>query len=62
MTAGSVAVPTIVPLRPPGSDLRKNVVDYTVKFELASGMNTLSKLSFSCRYILTYSITISVVV
>ena len=36
MTAGSVAVPTIVPLRPPGSELRKNI-EYTTKIELASG-------------------------
>ena len=37
MTAGSVAVPTIIPLRPPMPGLHKTSIDSNIKIELRTG-------------------------
>lgn len=42
MTAGAVAVPTIVPLRPPHPGKHKTAVDSSTKIELKSGIVLLS--------------------
>lgn len=38
MTAGSVAVPTIIPLRFPTAGLHKSAIDANTKIELKTGM------------------------
>jgi hypothetical protein len=37
MTAGSISVPTIIPLRAPVSGKFKNVIDTTIAIELKTG-------------------------
>jgi len=50
MTAGAVAVPTIVPLRAPAAGQSKTVVDSDTKLELRSGSLTF------CVYLLSFCI------
>ena len=38
MTAGSIAVPTVIPLRPPLSGRPKNSIDCNTKIELRTGL------------------------
>ena len=49
MTAGSVAVPTIVPLRAPILGQHKTAVDTATKIELHSGLSSYSDLQLISR-------------